>query len=94
MADSADARLTALVSGDVQGVGFRDWVRRQAARHGLAGAATNRPDGRVEVVAEGPREAVSALLAALRSAAAPGNVQDVAESWEAPRGEPSGFRMH
>jgi acylphosphatase len=42
-----------VVSGQVQGVGFRRFVQRKARDLGLAGYAANLPDGRVEVVAEG-----------------------------------------
>jgi len=84
-------RLRALVTGDVQGVGFRDWVRRQARSLGLAGSASNRPDGGVEVIAEGPREACATLLDALRGST-PGSVASVDESWSEVRGEP-GFRV-
>ncbi|WP_242885023.1 acylphosphatase [Actinomadura litoris] len=55
-------RLTAWVRGRVQGVGFRWWVRARALELGLAGSATNLRDGRVEVVAEGPRPACQRLL--------------------------------
>lgn len=82
-------RLTAFVKGHVQGVGFRWWTRARALELGLAGTATNLADGRVEVVAEGPREACEALLALL--AAGPGRVEFVAERWGEPRGE-TGFR--
>jgi acylphosphatase len=85
-------RLTALVSGSVQGVGFRYWVREQAWPLGLRGAATNLRDGRVEVVAEGPREACEQLLAALRGRT-PGTVRDVVASWSDPVGEPVGFTV-
>ena len=61
------ARLTAWVHGRVQGVGFRWWVRSRALELGLVGSAANLADGRVEVVAEGPRPACEALLAALRT---------------------------
>jgi acylphosphatase len=60
-------RLTALVTGHVQGVGFRWWVQRQATELGLAGSATNTSDGRVEVVAEGEREPLRQLLSRLRA---------------------------
>ena len=50
-------RLHAVVRGHVQGVGFRYWVRGAAGDLGLRGTATNLPDGRVEVIAEGPRAA-------------------------------------
>lgn len=47
------------VSGHVQGVFFRDSARQEAARLGLSGWVRNLPDGRVEAVFEGTREAVA-----------------------------------
>lgn len=85
------ARLTAWVSGRVQGVGFRWWTRSRALELGLVGKASNLDDGRVEVVAEGPREACEALLAHLRGGATPGRVTGVTERWSDPRGGLSGF---
>ena len=70
-------RVVALVSGDVQGVGYRWFVRGLAASSGLAGSAANLPDGRVEVVVEGPDDAVAALLGALDGPRAPGTVTGV-----------------
>ncbi|WP_131742936.1 acylphosphatase [Actinomadura roseirufa] len=60
--DDETVRLTAWVRGRVQGVGFRWWVRARALELGLAGSATNLRDGRVEVVAEGPRGGCRRLL--------------------------------
>ena len=74
-------RLTALVSGRVQGVGFRYWVRQEAESLALTGSATNLPDGRVEVVAEGEREQCQRLLAVLRSPGTPGQVGEVTAQW-------------
>ena len=86
-------RLTAHVKGHVQGVGFRWWTRARALELGLVGSATNLDDGRVEVVAEGPRGACEALLAALRGTGTPGRVEYVAERWSEPRLSPDdGFR--
>jgi acylphosphatase len=87
----SEARLTAWVSGRVQGVGFRWWTRSQALRLGLAGSARNTSDGRVEVVAEGDREACEELLAALRGPGSPGRVTGVVERWSDPLGVPAGF---
>ena len=56
-----------LVSGRVQGVGFRDFTRREAMRLGLLGYAANLPDGRVEVVAEGDSHALQELGESLAS---------------------------
>lgn len=84
---SREARLTAFVKGRVQGVGFRWWTRARALELGLTGSATNLDDGRVQVVAEGPREACEALLALLRGGTAPGRVDAVVERWGQARGE-------
>jgi acylphosphatase len=81
---AARARLTANVRGFVQGVGFRWWVRSRALELGLTGSATNLPDGRVEVVAEGPGDACAELLALLRGPGAPGRVTEVTERWSEP----------
>jgi acylphosphatase len=53
---------------------------------GLAGHAANLADGRVEIVAEGPREACERLLAALRSGSTPGYVKQVTERFDDVRG--------
>lgn len=55
-----------IVSGRVQGVGFRWFVMREAARLDLAGYVRNRPDGTVEVVAQGAVSALASLESALR----------------------------
>ena len=79
-------RVVALVSGSVQGVGYRWFVRQQADAAGLSGSATNLPDGRVEVVAEGPPDAVRRLVAALDGPRAPGRVESVDVREEPARG--------
>jgi acylphosphatase len=84
--DEAKVRLTAWVRGRVQGVGFRWWTRARALELGLAGSATNLRDGRVEVVAEGPRTDCERLLELLRGPETPGQVAGVTERWSEPRG--------
>jgi acylphosphatase len=91
MAEADAVRMTAWVHGRVQGVGFRWWVRSRALELGLVGWAANLEDGRVEVVAEGPRAATEALLAALRGPGTPGRVRTVVERWADPRGGIAGF---
>ncbi|TQF67129.1 acylphosphatase [Rhodococcus spelaei] len=85
------ARLTAWVHGSVQGVGFRWWTRARALELGLVGHATNRPDGRVLVIAEGTRSSCERLLALLRSGSTPGTVDLVVESWSDAAGGLVGF---
>ncbi|GAA3425212.1 acylphosphatase [Streptosporangium sandarakinum] len=84
-------RLTAWVRGYVQGVGFRWWTRSRALELGLAGWARNTADGRVEVVAEGPRESCEELLALLRGGRTPGRVDGVVERWSEAKGSSTGF---
>lgn len=47
-----------LIRGEVQGVGYRFFAQRVAARHQVVGSVRNLADGRVEVIAEGTRESV------------------------------------
>lgn len=77
--------------GRVQGVGFRWWTRSRALELRLVGWARNLDDGRVEVLAQGSREACEALLEALRSGRTPGNVTGVTERWAEPRDGLTGF---
>jgi acylphosphatase len=84
----ADERLTATVTGRVQGVGFRYWARSQAELLGLGGMAVNRPDGTVRITAEGPRPSLERLVALLKSDA-PGRVDRVETSFAEAAG---GFR--
>jgi acylphosphatase len=58
-------RLHVLATGLVQGVGFRWFVRETARRLDLAGWVLNRPDGGVEVMAEGGAASVARLRAAI-----------------------------
>jgi acylphosphatase len=86
-------RLEATVRGRVQGVGFRWWTRAQALELGLVGHARNTGDGRVEVVAEGPRSRVEELLARLEgdTPGRPGAVSGVAVQWAEPTGRSESF---
>ncbi len=75
-----------MVSGQVQGVGYRAFARKHALELGLAGYAENLPDGRVEVVAEGPEDALEHLLHFLRQGPRLSRVEDVDVLWSEPVG--------
>jgi acylphosphatase len=66
-----------IVSGRVQGVGFRAWVEREAAARGLSGWVRNRRDGSVEALFSGEATAVEAMTAACRSGPRLAMVDDV-----------------
>ncbi len=88
---SEQTRLTAWVHGHVQGVGFRWWTRSRALELGLTGYAANQADGRVLVVARGPRPDCEQLLELLRGGSTPGSVDTVVADYTQP-GEPlTGF---
>jgi acylphosphatase len=91
MQELADVRLTAWVHGRVQGVGFRWWTRSRALELGLTGFANNRPDGRVQVVAQGQRDACQRLLDLLQSGTTPGHVDKVIADWSEVGDALSGF---
>jgi acylphosphatase len=78
--------------GRVQGVFFRDSVRRAADAAGVAGWARNCADGTVEAVFEGPGEAVERLVALCRSGPGHAEVSRLDVSDEAPEGV-SGFNV-
>jgi acylphosphatase len=81
---SADrVQLSAWVHGRVQGVGFRWWTRARALELGLTGYASNKPDGRVHVIAQGARKDCESLLELLRSGTTPGTVSTVVDDWVA-----------
>lgn len=98
VADDAAVRLTVWLTGDVQGVGMRWWVRSRALELGLVGSAANRDDGRVEVVAQGSRAAAQQLLSLLEPAAEPaaprrpGLITRTVQRWDPPRDGIEGFR--
>jgi acylphosphatase len=70
-------RAQMIVSGVVQGVGFRMCAQRQARSLGLRGYVRNLPAGEVEIVAEGDSEAIERLLAWARVGPPAAEVDDV-----------------
>jgi acylphosphatase len=80
------ARRRVRAHGRVQGVFFRDSVRREAARRGVAGWARNCSDGTVEAVFEGPPDAVAALVDFCRAGPGHSEVARLDESSEPAEG--------
>ncbi len=75
-----------LISGQVQGVCFRDAYRRLALQHGVSGWVRNLPDGRVEAVLEGPPDGVHCLVDWAHQGPAAATVTAVAVREERPEG--------
>lgn len=89
-----DARLHVLVYGDVQGVFFRAGTVSEARRiGGISGWVRNRPDGAVEVVAEGGRDALEKLLEWCSHGPSGASVSQIKNEWGHPTGEFTGFSV-
>jgi acylphosphatase len=73
--------LNLVVSGRVQGVGFRYYAANRARVHGIAGWVRNSYDGRVEIEAEGPRGDLELFLAEIRKGPPASHVTHVSEEW-------------
>lgn len=84
-------RWNLLISGRVQGVYYRASTEEQARDLGLTGYARNLPDGRVEVVAEGPEDQLQQLRAWCEGGPPDARVEAVEVSEEPPSGEFGGF---
>ena len=84
--------VRAVVHGHVQGVFFRDSTRQEADRLGVAGWVRNRPDGAVELHAQGDHDAVEALLAFARTGPPSASVDHV-DVDDADPEELSGFEI-
>jgi len=81
------------ISGDVQGVGFRFFAQRAAARHQVVGFVKNLEDGRVEALAEGPAQSVEEFKHELTTGPRFSSVTNVEEINLDPSGTYSSFRI-
>lgn len=79
-------RRRLVVHGTVQGVFFRDTLRRLAERHGVAGWARNTPEGTVEAILEGDEDAVARLVEFARKGPEGARVERLEENAEEPEG--------
>jgi acylphosphatase len=70
------------VSGFVQGIGFRGFVRANARKLGLTGWVQNLPDGRVEALAQGSKEKIEELIKICEKGPIISEVKSVTVTWE------------
>jgi len=82
-----------VVTGRVQGVGYRYYVQDHAAVEGVHGFVRNLPDGSVEAVVEGDDESVLRVERALRRGPASARVEHVEVEELAPSGRATGFSV-
>lgn len=82
-----------LVSGRVQGVGYRAFAARAALSHGVVGGVRNLDDGRVELEVEGQPLAIDALLRDLRDGPPAAHVTHIETRWKEATGRFSTFRI-
>ena len=86
-------RTHLIISGRVQGVFFRDTLRRKARRYNLVGWVQNISDGKVEAILEGNREDIAQVIAWARKGPMFANVTDVAVEWQEYQGIFQDFRI-
>jgi len=82
-----------VITGRVQGVGFRYFTQSAATREGLHGWVRNRPDGSVEALAEGDADAVERFERAVRSGPRGARVETVDAQDEVPDMRETGFAV-
>jgi acylphosphatase len=80
-------------SGHVQGVGFRYTAKAAAAGFEIAGTVRNVSDGRVELIAEGPREELEAFRAALHDTGLKSFIRNEQATWSNAQNEFRGFEI-
>ena len=93
MQSNDQERAHVQISGQVQGVFFRDSTRQQAEALGLAGWVKNMPDGSVEAVFEGPSEKVREMLRWCEEGPRQASVENVDTDIEDAGGDLSGFEV-
>jgi acylphosphatase len=86
-----ETTIRTVITGRVQGVGFRAFVEAQAARRGLSGWVRNRRDGSVEAVFSGPQHVVDGMLSACSEGPGSSRVDDV--EIEPTEADVDGFRV-
>ena len=82
-----------VISGEVQGVGFRYFAQRSAARHQVSGYVRNLADGSVEALVEGPPKAVEEFKHDLAAGPSYSRVEHLEETVLDPTGHYPTFRI-
>ncbi|PSQ97866.1 MAG: acylphosphatase [Bacteroidetes bacterium SW_9_63_38] len=93
METDTQERLSARITGRVQGVGFRNFTQMRARQLELTGWVRNEQDGSVRLEAEGPRGALEDLLGAVHEGPRMARVDDVSADWDDATDEFDTFRV-
>ena len=93
METETQVRLSARITGRVQGVGFRNFTRTRARRLGVTGWVRNERDGSVRLEAEGTRETLDSLVEAVQHGPRMARVENVDVDWDDATGEFDEFRV-
>ncbi len=84
-------RVQAIISGRVQGVGYRYFATHAAAQYGIVGTVRNITEGQVETIAEGDEESLNHFLAELRKGPIKADVIGMSTAWDEAQDEFSHF---
>ena len=71
-----------LISGFVQGVGYRQFVKRKAREFGLTGFVRNLPDGKVEAIFQGSKENIEKMIVFCKKGPFLSEIKEVQAAWE------------
>jgi acylphosphatase len=82
-----------VVSGRVQGVGYRDFVDTYAKEYDLSGWIQNRTDGKVEMVLQGAPENLRACIEVLNEGSVLAHVEDISINWRTPQKQFDTFKV-
>lgn len=93
METETQGRVSARITGRVQGVGFRNFTRTRAHRLGVTGWVRNERDGSVRLEAEGPRETLESLIDAVHQGPRMARVENVEVDWSDATDEFDTFRV-
>jgi acylphosphatase len=93
METDTQERLSARITGRVQGVGFRNFTQMRARQLGVTGWVRNEQDGSVRLEAEGPRAALDDLLEAVHDGPRTARVEGVEADWDDATDEFETFRV-